>query len=139
MKAVVANAPGVITFDTAAIQAGSGQTLVAVTLKRMESTRGTAKVAWKIEKGTARPGIDYVPVEPGVIRFIEGQPARSIFIPLINAGGAASSRGTRTFTVSLQKVSGGPVLGPIPKISVTIPAPGGTAGSNSTGQSFAAE
>lgn len=118
--AVIRNAPGVITFDSPSLRAGSAQTLVAITLKRLQSTRGTARVAWRIDKGTARPGIDYVPVKPQVIKFFEGQPARSIFIPLVNVGRAA--QGPRTFTVSLQKVTGGPVLGEISKVDVTIPS-----------------
>jgi hypothetical protein len=123
---VIPDAPGVITFDSPSVRAGTAQTLVAITLKRLQSTRGTAKVAWKIDQGTARPGIDYVPVEPQVIKFIEGQPARSIFIPLVNVGRAA--HGPRTFTVSLQKVTGGSALGEISKVNVTIPSTQNVAG-----------
>ena len=130
------NAPGVITFDSPMIEAGSAQTLVAITLKRLQSTRGTAKVAWRIDKGTARPGVDYAQMEPQVIRFIEGQPARSIFIPLLNSGDA---RGPRTFTVSLQKVAGGPLLGSISKVSVTIPPLHDRAASSRGAQSLASE
>lgn len=130
------NAPGVITFDSPMIEAGSAQTLVAITLKRLQSTRGAAKVAWRIDQGTARPGVDYEQMEPQVIRFVEGQPARSIFIPLLNSGDA---RGPRTFTVSLQKVAGGPLLGSISKVSVTIPPPHDRAAASSRAQSLASE
>ena len=133
---VPANAPGVITFDSPAIEAGSAQTLVAITLKRLQSTRGTAKVAWRIDKGTAQPGVDYEQVEPQVIRFIEGQPARSIFIPLLNSGDV---RGPRTFTVLLQKVAGGPVLGSISKVTVTIPPLHDRAAASRGAQSLASE
>jgi hypothetical protein len=78
-------------------------------------------------------------MEPQVIRFIDGQAARSIFIPLLDTRSASTARGPRTFTVSLEKVTGGPALGPISKISVTIPPAHNAAGSSSDDQSFAAE
>ena len=46
---------------------------VAIPVKRMNSTRGAASVAWTIESGSARPNVDYRPVSENVVRFIEGQ------------------------------------------------------------------
>jgi serine/threonine protein kinase len=119
---VTPDAPGMISFDSPSVVAGSAQTLVAITLNRLQSTLGSARVAWRIETGgTARPGIDYAPTQPQVIKFIEGQATRSIFIPLLNTGAASTARTPRTFTVSLKKMAGGPALGSITKVNVTIP------------------
>lgn len=115
--------PGVITFQSSTIQVHAAQTLVAIPIKRLHSTRGYGVMAWRTENGNARPNIDYEQVPHGVVRFIEGQSVRSLFIPL--KGGAAALPNTpRTFSVELRKVAGGPDIGAISRVMVIIvPAP----------------
>ena len=118
---------GTITFDSHAMMVAEAQSLVAIPIKRMNATRGTASVAWSIESGSAQPNVDYQPVNQNVVRFIEGQVARSIFIPLVERNAKATAHGPRTFVVSLQRLAGGPELGPVSRITVTIwPRPGST-------------
>lgn len=115
---------GTITFDSHAMVVGEAQSLVAIPIKRMNSTR-RASVAWTIESGSAQPNVDYRPVDQNVVRFIEGQVARSIYIPLLGSDSKAISRGPRTFVVTLQKMAGGPDTGPVSRITITIwPRPG---------------
>jgi hypothetical protein len=59
-------------------------------------------------------------MEPRVVRFIEGQSVRTLFIPLINSGATLVSHDPRTFTVALQPVAGGPALGRIARVTVAI-------------------
>jgi tRNA A-37 threonylcarbamoyl transferase component Bud32 len=111
---------GIISFGESTIHASAAQLLVAIPVKRLQSTRGPAAFAWRVEGGSAQPDIDYERVEPRVVRFIEGQAVRSLFIPLIRTRATVASHGPRTFTVALQKVVGGPALGRVDRVTVTI-------------------
>jgi serine/threonine protein kinase len=115
-----AAAAGEISFATRTLQVGVGQTMAALAVKRSNPTRGRARVAWTIEGGTARPGVDYQSANPQVIEFLEGQSVRSLFIPLISAKQASDARQSKTFTVKLQPISGGAKLGEIKQVYVTI-------------------
>jgi len=114
--------PGVITFQSSTIQVHAAQTLVAIPIKRLHSTRGYGVMAWRTEKGNARPNVDYEQVPHGMVRFIEGQSVRSLFIPLKD-GATALASGPRTFSVELRKVAGGPEIGAISRVIVIIVPP----------------
>jgi hypothetical protein len=58
-----------------------------------------------------------------VARFIEGQAVRTLFIPLINTRAPLAPRGPLTFTVSLERVAGGPALGRFARVTVAIDPP----------------
>lgn len=116
--------PGIVTFDEPTVVAGTSQPLVAITLRRLQSTQGSAAVQWRLESGSAQPDVDYEQIRPQIVRFFEGQSVRTVFVPLIPAGSPAASRGSRTFTVALQQLPGGPALGPVARVAVTINASG---------------
>lgn len=109
-----------VSFATRTLQIGAEQTIAALTVNRVNSQRGRAIVGWTIEAGTARPGIDYLIAESPVIEFLDGQRVRSLFIRVIPDQDPQSSRHSKTFTVKLQPTSGGPELGDINKVYVTI-------------------
>jgi serine/threonine protein kinase len=111
--------PGIVSFETATIIAGSAQSLVAIPLKRLQSTQGSASVEWEIESGSAMPNVDYQPVKPQLVKFNDGEAVRSLFIPLIRTVDS-QSQPPRTFTVLLRRVGGGVKLGPVARINVTI-------------------
>ena len=115
---------GVISFEAPTIHASAAQSLVAISVTRRQATNTRGAFAWRVERGTAYPGIDYARTEPQVVRFIEGQSVRTLFVPLINTGATLSTRGPRTFSVALEPVAGGPALGRIARVTVAIdPAP----------------
>jgi serine/threonine protein kinase len=114
---------GVISFDASTIHASAAQSLVAISVKRLPATRSRAAFLWRVERGTARPGVDYQQIEPQVVRFIEGQAVRTLFIPLINTAATLELRGPRTFTVALERVKGGPALGRFARVTVAIDPP----------------
>ena len=100
------------------------QSMVAISVKRLQATASSAAFSWRVERGTAQPGIDYARVPPQVVRFIEGQAVRTLFIPLINTRAPLASRDPLTFTVALERVAGGPALGRFARVTVAIdPAP----------------
>ena len=126
-KRSVVHAAGAISFESSRMVVQAAQPLVAIPVKRLHATRGVGAVAWAVESGTARPGVDYKAVGPQVIRFIEGQTVRILFIPLIKRG-VAAAHGPRKFVVTLRHVAGGPALGPVARVTVTIAAPQGAIG-----------
>ncbi|MGH8206942.1 MAG: serine/threonine protein kinase, partial [Steroidobacteraceae bacterium] len=137
-KRPVVHAPGAITFESSRVVVQAAQPLVAIPVRRLHATRGVGAVAWAVESGTAHPGVDYKLAGPKVIRFIEGQTVRILYIPLIRSG-VAAARGPRNFVVTLRRVAGGPALGPVPRVTVTIAAPQGISGSVADGTSASAQ
>ncbi|MGA8705736.1 MAG: protein kinase [Steroidobacteraceae bacterium] len=116
---------GIISFEESTLQASAMQPLVAVSVKRMRGSNGPAAFVWRVEGGTAYPGVDYQPIQPQLVRFLAGQTVRTLFIPLINTRAAQPTQRPRSFTVALQPVAGGPSLGRIDRLTVTIePAAG---------------
>ena len=111
---------GFIGFETSAVSAVSAQPLVALQVRRLESTRGSAAIAWQVVGGTAQPNVDYVREAPHVIRFIEGQAVRSIYISLVAHSITTAPRGPRSFAVTLVPVAGSPAIGPYSSVTVTI-------------------
>ena len=119
-KPAAATGVGEVTFATRTLHVGVGQTMAALTVKRSNSARGRARVSWTIDGGTARPGVDYQVGNTSTIEFLEGQTVRSLFIPLVAEKNNGEARQSKTFTVKLQPVSGGPKLGEIKQVYVTI-------------------
>jgi hypothetical protein len=113
---------GVISFEASTVHASAAQSLVAISVKRLPATSRGAFL-WRVERGTARPGVDYERIQPQVVRFIEGQAVRTLFIPLINSPATSVQRGPLTFTVALERVAGGPALGRFARVTVTIDPP----------------
>jgi serine/threonine protein kinase len=111
---------GVISFEASTVYASPAQSLVALSVKRLSATNGRGAFLWRVEGGSAQPGVDYEPVEPQLVKFTDGQAARTLFIPLISAPSTTSQRGPRTFTVELEQVRGGPALGRFARVTVTI-------------------
>jgi hypothetical protein len=94
--------------------------MAALSVKRLNSTLGRARVAWTIEGGTAQDGVDYRLGTTPFIDFLEGQSVRSLFIPLVQDKEVGAARTSKTFTVKLQPTAGGPKLGEIKQVYVTI-------------------
>jgi hypothetical protein len=113
---------GVISFEASTVHASAAQSLVAISVKRLPATSRGAFL-WRVERGTAQPGVDYERIQPQVVRFIEGQTVRTLFIPLINSPATSVQRGPRTFTVALERVKDGPALGRFARVTVTIDPP----------------
>jgi tRNA A-37 threonylcarbamoyl transferase component Bud32 len=118
-KRRVAPAAAAISFVEPTLRASALQSLVAVPVRR-PNANGAAEFVWRVESGSAQPGIDYPSSQPQVVRFHDGQSVRTLFIPLIQPPAAATSHGPRTFTVALERVAGGPAVGEIARVTVAI-------------------
>jgi len=114
---------GVISFEAASVHASPTQPMVAVSVRRLRSTRSVGAFIWRVEGGSAQPGTDFGPTRPALVRFNRGESVRTLFIPLV-AGHAPSQPGrARTFSVVLEPVAGGPELGRIRRATITIDPP----------------
>jgi hypothetical protein len=114
---------GLISFQAPTVHASAAQSLVAISVKRLPATSSGAFL-WRVERGTAQPGVDYERTQPQVARFIEGQTVRTLYIPLINGPATSVQSGPRSFTVTLDRVEGGPALGRFVRVTVIIdPSP----------------
>jgi hypothetical protein len=122
-RVVAARPAGTVSFDTAAMHVSARQPLVAVAVKRLRTTRGSGAFGWRVENGSARAGIDFQRVGPAVVRFIDGQTVRTLFVPLISAQGPSIAQTARSFTVELEPIAGGAELGPIRRVTITIDPP----------------
>jgi serine/threonine protein kinase len=114
---------GVISFDAPTVHASAMQSMVAISVKRLQATTSSAAFTWRVERGTAQPGIDYARMQPRVVRFTEGQAVRTLFIPLISTRAPLLSGAPLTFTVALERVAGGPALGRFARVTVAIDPP----------------
>jgi serine/threonine protein kinase len=113
---------GVISFEASTVHVSAGQSLAAISVKRLPATSRAAFV-WRVESGSAQPGVDYERVQPQLVRFFEGQAVRTLFIPLLNSPATLVQRASRTFTVELERVKGGPAVGRFARVTVAIDPP----------------
>jgi serine/threonine protein kinase len=113
-------APGFVSFETAAVQVGSNQSMAVLTLKRLDSTRGRARIAWTIEGASGRTVVDSNAINSQTVQFLDGQEVRSLYIPLLTPEDPGVHQPTRTFTVKLKKLEGSPAIGPVTQAKVTI-------------------
>jgi hypothetical protein len=109
---------GRVTFENAELVASSAQSLIAIPVRRLQSTRGSAAVEWQLEGG--RADIDYKAVRSQIVRFSDGEAIRSIFIPVARNAEGTGAHGSRSFTVTLRRVDGGVKLGAVTRVNVTI-------------------
>jgi hypothetical protein len=114
---------GIISFEASTIHASAGKSLVAISVKRSHATRRPGAFVWRVERGTASPGVDYERMAPQVVKFIAGQAVRTLFVPMINTGEASRAHDPRSFTVALEQIAGGPRLGRFARVTVAIDPP----------------
>jgi serine/threonine protein kinase len=114
---------GVISFEAASVHASPNQPMVAVSVRRLRSTRSVGAFIWRVEGGSAQPGTDFGPTRPELVRFNRGESVRTLFIHLVAARGLPRSAHPRTFSVVLEPVAGGPELGRIRRATITIDPP----------------
>jgi hypothetical protein len=113
-------APGFISFDSAAIQVGANQSMAVLTVKRLDSTRGRAKVGWTIQGASGRAVVDEAAINSQTIQFLDGQDVRSLYIPLVSRDDPGPHQPTRSFIVKLAKLEGSPAIGPLTQTKVVI-------------------
>lgn len=116
----VRSAPGFVSFETATVHVGSAQSMAVLTVKRLDSTRGRARIGWATEGASSRAVIDHSAIDSQTIQFLDGQEVRSLYIPLLAPADPGDHQPTRSFIVKLKKLEGGPAVGPVTQATVSI-------------------
>jgi len=103
-----------------AVDVPSSETTAHVLVRRRGNIHGAAGFKWWTESGTAKPGVDFVPVIPRAASIEDGRGSVSLDISV-----SANPR-TRTksfYVVIEQSESGGATLGARNLTMVTLPPP----------------
>jgi serine/threonine protein kinase len=116
----VRSAPGFVSFDAETVHVGGGQSMAVLTVKRLDSTRGRARVGWTVEGASARAVVDGSAIDSQTIQFLDGQEVRSLYIPLLTPAHPGDHQPTRSFIVKLKKLEGSPAVGPVTQAKVMI-------------------
>jgi hypothetical protein len=96
-----------------------GEKSAHVTVHRRGNPRGAASFTWWTESGTAKPGVDFVPVMPHTEVINEGSNGVTLDIPVTSA----SRRIAKSFYVVIDQVESSAALGPRTLTMVTIQPP----------------
>jgi serine/threonine protein kinase len=95
------------------------QSVASVPVQRRHNYRRGISFTWSTEAGTARPGLDFVPVTSRTEYMAAGEPETHLLIPIV----ADPRRKTdRTFYVVINSAEDGATLGSRNLTMVTIPA-----------------
>jgi len=120
-----ATVPGIARIQLAAEQlaVGSGAAAARLVIRRSGDLREAAQFRWWTEPGSARPGDDYVEIEPRTEQFAAGEDAVTVFVPLV-----IDPVRTRDvdFAVVIADPSTGAMLGPVTRTTVRLTRAGST-------------
>jgi len=105
--ASVSAGPSKIEMVTDTIDVPAAESLALVSVRRKGSLRGETTFTWWTESGTAKPGIDFLPVVPQLASIGDGKSDISLNIPLSKAPRTVS----KSFYVVIDKSEGGAALG----------------------------
>jgi hypothetical protein len=114
---------GVISFEAASVHASPNQPVVAVSVRRVRSTRSIGAFIWRVEGGSAQSGTEFGPTRPELVKFNRGESVRTLFIPVASGRAMSQPAHARIFSVVLEPVAGGPELGRIRRATITIDPP----------------
>jgi hypothetical protein len=101
---------------TDTIDVPAAESLALVSVRRKGSLRGETTFTWWTESGTAKPGIDFLPVVPKLASIGDGKSDISLDIPLSKAPRTLS----KSFYVVIDKSEGGAALGARTLTMVTL-------------------
>ena len=120
--AIRAGTAGPIRIEMAVdtVDVGSGETTAHVSVRRRGNIHGEASFKWWTESGTAKPGVDFVPVIPRDASIEDGRGSVSLDIPV----SANPRTQPKSFYVVIdQSESGGATLGARNLTMVTLQPP----------------
>jgi hypothetical protein len=103
-----------MTSDT--VEVPAAESLALLSVHRKGSLRGETSFTWWTESGTAKPGIDFLPVVPQLAHIGDGKSSVSLSIPLSKAPRTQS----KSFYVVIDQVDGGAALGARTLTMVTL-------------------
>jgi eukaryotic-like serine/threonine-protein kinase len=114
--ASVSAGPSKIEMVTDTIEVPAAESLAQVSVRRKGNLGGETTFTWWTESGTAKPGIDFLPVVPQLASIGDGKSDISLNIPLSKAPRTRS----KSFYVVIDKSEGGAALGARTLTMVTL-------------------
>jgi serine/threonine protein kinase len=114
--ASVSAGPSKIEMVTDTIEVPAAESLAQVSVRRKGNLQGETNFTWWTESGTAKPGIDFLPVVPQLASIGDGKSDISLNIPLSKAPRTRS----KSFYVVIDKSEGGAALGARTLTMVTL-------------------
>ena len=109
---------GSAAFESTAVRVSPSQSIAAVNVRRTEAATPT-QIVWSTVAGSAKPGVDYEPVDSQVVRLHQGQGVRSLYINIKHPPGVDEER---RFSIRLEKTTRGPALGEPTQVEIIIEA-----------------
>jgi serine/threonine protein kinase len=112
----VSAGPSKIELVTDTVDVPAAESLAQVSVRRKGNLRGETNFTWWTESGTAKPGIDFLPVVPQLASIGDGKSDITLNIPLSKAPRTLS----KSFYVVIDKSEGGAALGARTLTMVTL-------------------
>jgi serine/threonine protein kinase len=112
----VPTGPSKIEMVTDTIDVPAAESLALVSVRRKGNLRGETNFTWWTESGTAKPGIDFLPVLPQHASIGDGISDISLNVPLSKAPRTRS----KSFYVVIDQTEGGAALGARTLTMVTL-------------------
>ncbi|MEQ1579687.1 MAG: protein kinase [Steroidobacteraceae bacterium] len=106
-----------VTLDQADLRVTRPTAMAAMIVQRTAGPERRVRVLWNTVPGTALPGIDYSPVEAGVVHLADNQDTSSLYVPLLKRDNVAIDR---TFYIEITSDDPGVNVGPVGRVAVTI-------------------
>jgi hypothetical protein len=99
-------APQRLELAADAVDVATAERAAKVIVRRKGSTHGAAGFTWWTESGTAKPGVDFVPVMPHLERIADGENSAALSITLLNMPRSQA----KSFYVVIDRAESGPVV-----------------------------
>ncbi len=106
-----------ITLDQPELRINRPTAMAAMIVQRGAGPERRARIHWRTIPGTALPGVDYTPVENGVVQFADNQNVSSLYVQLLNPTGVTVER---TFYIEIRSGTDQVNVGPTARVAVTI-------------------
>ena len=94
--------------------------MARITVRRSRTFRDEVSFKWWTESGTAKPGLDFVPVKPQIEYIENGKNSANLVVPIVMD---PARRTARNFYVVIDEASDNAALGPRTLTMVTVPGP----------------
>ena len=92
--------------------------MARVVVRRTRTLRDEVSFKWWTESGTAKPGLDFVPVKTQVERIESGKSSVNLVVPIVMD---PARRAARNFYVVIDEASDNAALGSRTLTMVTVP------------------
>jgi serine/threonine protein kinase len=115
-SAGASSGPSKIEMATETIEVPAAESLAQLSVQRKGNLRGETSFKWWTESGTAKPGVDFLPVLPQLAHIGDGQSSVALSVPL---SGAPRTR-SKSFYVVIDQSDGGAALGARTLTMVTL-------------------